>query len=125
MKVFFFIFFIPLLSSQVFWPQSPPQKTALMNARGDFLKRKDMGGPPEVQPELFPLAAVLRKYTTLSRPLRSRNPQLSKNLPLNPIYSHIPQNLQPILPSSYGFTLPLCLVHLSLEHVIVLPVSPN
>lgn len=75
--------------------------------------------------KLFPLAAILRKYTSLSQPLISRNPRLSKNLPLNQIYFHISSNLQPVLPSISNFTLPLRLVHLSLEHVIVLPVCPN
>lgn len=55
-----------------------------------FPEEKGHGWSSSVQPKLFPLAAVLRKYTTLSQPLRPCNTCLSKTLPLNPIYIQIP-----------------------------------
>lgn len=58
-----------------------------------FPEEKGHGWSSSVQPKLFPLAAILRKYTTLSHPLRSCNPRLSKNLPLNPIYIQIPPKI--------------------------------
>lgn len=102
------------LTSQVFLATDSTSENGSNECQWRFPEEKGHGWSSSVQPKLFPLAAIFRKYTTRSQPLRSRNPRLSKNLPLNPIYIQIPQILQSILPSSYSFTLPLRLVHLSL-----------